>query len=78
VTPLTRTPLTRTDESDTMRDRDAASRFVAGIAFPAARADLLLHAIVTHSTPRLIGELRALPDVVFTDADSVVDALHGM
>jgi hypothetical protein len=72
------TPLTRTDESDTVRDLDDAPTFLAGIAFPAARADLLLHAIVTHATPRFIGELRALPDVVFADADEVVDALHGM
>ena len=71
------TPMTRTDETATVRDLDDASTFVAGIAFPAARADLLLHAIVTHATPRFIGELRALPDVVFPDADAVIDALHG-
>jgi hypothetical protein len=70
--------MTRTDGSDTVRDLDDASAFVTGIAFPAARADLLLHAIVTHATPRLIGELRALPDVVFSDAAAVIDSLHGV
>jgi hypothetical protein len=68
--------MTRTEGSDTVRDLDDPSAFVAGIAFPAGRADLLLHAIVTHATPRLIGELRSLPDVVFTDASAVIDALN--
>lgn len=64
-----------TDDAGTMRDLDDLRQFADGIAFPAARSDLLLQAIVTHATPRLIGELRSLPDAVFADAAAVLDAL---
>jgi hypothetical protein len=66
-----------TDDAGTMRDLDDLRQFAGGIAFPAARSDLLLQAIVTHATPRLIGELRSLPDMVFADAAAVLDAVPG-
>jgi hypothetical protein len=46
------------------------------IPFPAAREDLLLHAIAAHATPRLIGDLRSLVPSRFEDADAVRRALR--
>jgi hypothetical protein len=45
------------------------------IPFPAAREDLLLHAIAAHATPGLIGDLRSLVPSRFADADEVRRAL---
>ncbi len=63
--------------TDLVRDLDDATLFVRSVSFPAARDDLLLQAIVTHATPRLIGTLRSLPETIFPDAESVVAALAG-
>ncbi|RWZ64272.1 DUF2795 domain-containing protein [Labedella populi] len=63
-------------ETETTRYLDDIAVFARGIAFPAARSDLLLQAILAHATPRLIGELRSLPDSVFADADALRGALR--
>ena len=46
------------------------------MTFPAAREDLLLHAIANHATPGLIGELRALEESTFPDAGAVRAAIE--
>jgi len=53
----------------------ALSTVLDAVEFPAARGDLLLHAISTHASPALIGEIRSLPDVRFRDAEAVRDAI---
>lgn len=71
----TMTGMHDTGSSNTQPGVDDVALFASGIAFPADRSDLLLQAIVSHATPRLIGELRSLPDAVYADADALVEAL---
>ncbi|RUR03579.1 DUF2795 domain-containing protein [Labedella endophytica] len=64
--------------TDTMRRVGDLSALLDTITFPAARDDLLLHAIASHATPSLIGDLRSLAPSRFADAAAVREALAGL
>lgn len=64
--------------ADTIHRPTELVAVLSTITFPAAREDLLLHAIATHATPGLIGELRSLAPSRFEDATDVRRALDSL
>jgi hypothetical protein len=66
---------TQVDAAETLDERGGVTLLLQGVAFPAGRDDLLLHAIASHAVPSVIEALRALPPFVYEDADSVRAAL---
>ncbi|PSL36814.1 uncharacterized protein DUF2795 [Labedella gwakjiensis] len=67
--------MTTAPHMDSMRRLGDLAAVLDTITFPAAREDLLLHAIASHATPTLIGDLRALAESWFEDAADVREAL---